>query len=80
MLLGSRGSSLNGEDRCAIGDLTATAHQSVHCCDGRKGEGDYQGATSHAADRFTFSLTSRSALRVVAPWALFHFSILQIPQ
>jgi hypothetical protein len=40
-------------------------------CDGRKGEGDYQGATSHAADRSSSTTTSRSALRDVAPWALF---------
>src|SRR6266404_2734545 len=38
-----------------------------------KGEGDYQGATSHAADRFSSHQTGRSALRVVALWALFSF-------
>jgi len=43
-----------------------------HLCDGRKGEGDYQGVTSHAADRSLSLRTGRSASRVVAPWALFH--------
>jgi len=40
-------------------------------CDGRKGEGDSQGATSHAADRSKSIKTGRSALRVVALWSLF---------
>ena len=51
--------------------FTGYEHHASISCDGRKGEGDYQGATSHAADRFSSAWTGRSALRVVAPWALY---------
>jgi len=37
----------------------------------QEGRGGYQGATSHAADRSSFKMKDRSALRVVAPWSLF---------
>jgi hypothetical protein len=60
---------------CRCGSRAKLLGSRGFSCDGRKGEGDYQGATSHAADRSSPPATSRSALRVVAPWALFQLDL-----